>query len=135
VQEGGPEARARLVIADDHQGTRVLLRTLLSLHPEIDVVGEAENGEEAARLAVSGEADIALLDIEMPRMDPLAQATLDLRIEGGSRGRSALPERGRRVPADCLLDSGASEAQICGYRAGVRVATVVNGGRCRTAAR
>jgi DNA-binding NarL/FixJ family response regulator len=30
-----------------------------------EVVGEADNGEEAARLAVSGEADIALLDIEM----------------------------------------------------------------------
>jgi hypothetical protein len=35
MQEGRPEARARLVIADDHEGTRVLLRTLLSLHPEI----------------------------------------------------------------------------------------------------
>jgi DNA-binding NarL/FixJ family response regulator len=76
VQEGGPEARARLVIADDHAGTRVLLRTLLSLHPEIEVVGEAEDGEEAARLAVSGEADIALLDIEMPRMDGLTAAEL-----------------------------------------------------------
>jgi DNA-binding NarL/FixJ family response regulator len=76
VQEGGPEARARLVIADDHEGTRVLLRTLLSLHPEIEVVGEAENGEEAARLAVSGEADIALLDTEMPRMDGLTAAEL-----------------------------------------------------------
>jgi DNA-binding NarL/FixJ family response regulator len=54
----------------------VLLRTLLSLHPEIEVVGEAENGEEAARLAVSGEADIALLDIEMPRMDGLTAAEL-----------------------------------------------------------
>jgi hypothetical protein len=53
VHEGGPEARARLVIADDHEGTRVLLRTLLSLHPEIEVVGEAENGEEAARLALA----------------------------------------------------------------------------------
>src|SRR5512133_3110915 len=76
VQEGGPEARARLVIADDHEGTRVLLRTLLGLHPEIEVVGEPENGEEAARLAVSGEADIALLDIEMPRMDGLTAAEL-----------------------------------------------------------
>ena len=54
----------------------MLLRTLLSLHPEIEVVGEAENGEEAARLAVSGEADIALLDIEMPRMDGLTAAEL-----------------------------------------------------------
>jgi DNA-binding NarL/FixJ family response regulator len=76
VQAGDPERRARLVIADDHEGTRVLLRTLLSLHPEIEVVGEAENGEEAARLAVSGEADIALLDIEMPRMDGLTAAEL-----------------------------------------------------------
>ncbi len=76
MQEGDSENRARLVIADDHELTRVLLRTLLSLHPEIEVVGEAENGEQAARLAVSGEADIALLDIEMPRMDGLTAAEL-----------------------------------------------------------
>jgi DNA-binding NarL/FixJ family response regulator len=76
VQEGGAERRTRLVIADDHELTRVLLRTLVSLHPEIEVVGEAENGEEAARLAIAGEADIALLDIEMPRMDGLTAAEL-----------------------------------------------------------
>jgi DNA-binding NarL/FixJ family response regulator len=76
VQESSRERRARLVIADDHEATRVLLRTLVSLHPEIEVVGEAENGEQAARLAVSGQADIALLDIEMPRMDGLTAAEL-----------------------------------------------------------
>jgi DNA-binding NarL/FixJ family response regulator len=76
LQKGDSERRARLVIADDHELTRVLLRTLVSLHPEIEVVGEAENGEEAARLAIAGEADIALLDIEMPRMDGLTAAEL-----------------------------------------------------------
>jgi len=76
VEEGGPGRRARLVIADDHELTRVLLRTLVSLHPEIEVVGEAENGEQAAELAIAGEADIALLDIEMPRMDGLTAAEL-----------------------------------------------------------
>jgi CheY-like chemotaxis protein len=76
VQESSRERRARLVIADDHEATRVLLRTLVSLHPEIEVVGEADNGEQAARLAVSGQADIALLDIEMPRMDGLTAAEL-----------------------------------------------------------
>jgi CheY-like chemotaxis protein len=40
------------------------------------VVGEAENGEQAARLAVSGEADIALLDIETPRMNGPTAAEL-----------------------------------------------------------
>jgi PleD family two-component response regulator len=85
VQEGSPERRARLVIADDHEATRVLLRTLVSLHPEIEVVGEADNGEEAARLAVSGEADIALLDIEMPRMDGLTAGTGSLRARRAKR--------------------------------------------------
>ncbi len=76
LQKGVSERRARLVIADDHELTRVLLRTLVSLHPEIEVVGEAANGEQAARLAIAGEADIALLDIEMPRMDGLTAAEL-----------------------------------------------------------
>src|SRR5512133_338154 len=67
------------------RGTRVLLRTLLSLHPEIEVVGEAENGEEAARLAVSAAADIALLDIEMPRMDGLTAAELIMSVRPQAR--------------------------------------------------
>jgi CheY-like chemotaxis protein len=76
MQEDGPGPRARLVLADDHQATRFLLRTLLSLHPQIEIVGEAGNGEEAAKLAVAGEADIVLLDIEMPMMDGLTAAEL-----------------------------------------------------------
>jgi hypothetical protein len=47
VQEGGAVKLALASSTEDHEGTRVLLRTLLSLHPEIEVVGEAENGEEA----------------------------------------------------------------------------------------
>ena len=47
---------------------------VLRLHPEIEVVGEAENSEEAARLRIAGEAAIALLDIEMPRMGGLTAA-------------------------------------------------------------
>lgn len=65
---------ARVVIADDHEPTRVLLRTLLMLDPQLDVVGEAADGEEAAKLAVDLSAQLALLDVQMPRLDGFAAA-------------------------------------------------------------
>jgi DNA-binding NarL/FixJ family response regulator len=74
------------VLADDHEATRFLLRTLLSLHPEIEIVGEAASGEEAARLALEGDADIVLLDIEMPKMDGLTAAELIMSARPDARG-------------------------------------------------
>jgi len=65
-------ARIRLLIADDHQLFRESLRRLLETDPQIDVVGEAPNGREAIRLAVTLQPDILLLDLNMPEMPGLA---------------------------------------------------------------
>jgi two-component system, NarL family, response regulator NreC len=56
----------RILIADDHAVVRSGLRTLLSAAPEIEVVGEAENGNETLQLAESLRPDMVLLDISMP---------------------------------------------------------------------
>lgn len=66
----------RVLIADDHKPTRVLLRTLLSLVPRLEVVGEAADGEQAARLTIELGADLVLLDVQMPRLDGFAAAEL-----------------------------------------------------------
>jgi CheY-like chemotaxis protein len=66
----------RVVIADDDQPTRVLLRTLLEFVPTLEIVGEAVNGREAVDLVLSQQADIALLDVEMPVMDGFLAAEL-----------------------------------------------------------
>ncbi|MGZ8702596.1 MAG: response regulator transcription factor [Gaiellaceae bacterium] len=65
----------RIVIADDHEPTRVLLRTLIELEG-MQVVGEAEDGTEAVTLALEQRADVVLLDVNMPRLDGLSAAEL-----------------------------------------------------------
>lgn len=56
----------RILIADDHAVVRSGLRALLRTAPDLEVVGEAENGEEALRLAGTLCPDTILLDLTMP---------------------------------------------------------------------
>jgi two-component system, NarL family, response regulator DesR len=66
----------RVVVADDHEPTRFLLRTLLEFVPTIEIVGEAATGKDAVALVLEHQADIALLDVEMPVMDGFTAAEL-----------------------------------------------------------
>ena len=59
----------KLLICDDQSLFREALRTLLSSYPDLSVIGEAANGEEALRMVVSTSPDIVLMDLRMPVMD------------------------------------------------------------------
>lgn len=61
----------RLIIADDHAIVRKGLHMLISSEPELEIVGEAADGIEAARLARLLQPDIMLLDLIMPRQGGL----------------------------------------------------------------
>ena len=61
--------RIRVLITDDHAVVRSGLRALLSLHDDIEVVGEAKDGVEAVEMAAENALDVVLLDLEMPRLD------------------------------------------------------------------
>ena len=65
----------RVLIADDHPLVRDGLRTLLSTQPDLELVGEAENGVRAVELARELQPDIILLDLVMPQMDGLEALT------------------------------------------------------------
>ena len=56
----------RILIADDHAVVRAGLRALLRTAPDLEVVGEAENGEETLQLAETLRPDTILLDLTMP---------------------------------------------------------------------
>lgn len=62
----------RVLLADDQDLFREGLHTLLSVQPEIDVVDEARNGEQAVALAVRLQPDVVLMDVQMPLLDGVA---------------------------------------------------------------
>jgi DNA-binding NarL/FixJ family response regulator len=62
----------RVLLADDQALVRAGFRSLLDAADDIEVVGEASDGEEAVRLASELEPDVALMDIRMPGLDGLA---------------------------------------------------------------
>ena len=68
----------RIVIADDQALFREGLRTLLSIRPDMNVVGEAANGEEAVVLVEALRPNVVLMDLGMPRVDGI-QATARIR--------------------------------------------------------
>lgn len=70
----------RVLLADDHKVVRQGLRMFLGLDEDFEVVGEAENGEEAVRLARDLLPDVVLMDLLMPVMDGI-QATRAIRRE------------------------------------------------------
>ena len=64
----------RVVIAEDQSMVRGALAALLALEPDIEIVGEAGDGEEALALVADFAPDVVLTDIEMPRMTGLELA-------------------------------------------------------------
>jgi DNA-binding NarL/FixJ family response regulator len=62
----------RVLIVDDQALFREGLHTLLSVQIDLQVVGEARNGEEALHLAAAHEPDIILMDLHMPILDGVA---------------------------------------------------------------
>jgi DNA-binding NarL/FixJ family response regulator len=60
-----------VLIVDDDKASREGLRELIELRPDIRVVGEAIDGEEAIHLAKTLHPDLVVMDVQMPNMDGL----------------------------------------------------------------
>jgi NarL family two-component system response regulator LiaR len=80
MNESGP---IRVFVADDHAIVRRGIAAVLEIVPDIEVVGEAENGRDAVRLVEALQPDVILMDLVMPEMDG---------IEAIHRIREAQPE-------------------------------------------
>jgi len=66
---GATQGRIRVLVADDHAIVRKGVCSLLATEPSIEVVGEAQNGQEAVAKTQKAKPDVVLMDLVMPGMD------------------------------------------------------------------
>lgn len=97
----------RLLVAEDQALVRAGFVTILRTDPDIDVVAEAADGEQAVQLAVRHRPDVALLDVRMPRLDGLA-ATRQIRERAPATAVLVLTTFGEDEVVFEALRSGAS---------------------------
>lgn len=96
----------RVLIADDETLVRAGIRTLLERVPDMDVVAEAMDGDEAL-VRLDREVDVGLLDVRMPR-------------QGGIEVLQALAGRSQAPPCLLLTTFDDREALLAGLRVGAR---------------
>jgi DNA-binding NarL/FixJ family response regulator len=114
----------RVVIVDDQVVFSEALRALMDQHEQIDVVGTAESGPEALKLAVRLDADVVVMDVGLPGMDGL-EATRELRRRRPSARIVLLTGRTEREAAEAARDAGADAFLVKGALGDELVETVL----------
>ncbi|GAB1807538.1 MULTISPECIES: response regulator [Priestia] len=103
--------KIKILIADDHHVVRKGLVFFLQTQPDLEIVGEASNGEEALKLATSLEPHIVLMDLSMPVLDGI-EATKELKKQAPHIQvmiLTSFSDQDHVIPA---LEAGASGYQL-----------------------
>lgn len=115
-----PSRPIRLLICDDSVFMRMAIRTVCDAHPDIEIIGEAEDGEDAIRAVKELSPDIVTMDISMPGLDGVAATTEIAQthdvpiiiLSSLTERRSALAERLMEVGAVDVIWKSASLMDI-----------------------
>lgn len=108
----GAASRTRIVLVDDEPLLRSGLAMLLSAEPDLDVVGQAADGEQGVGLARSLQPDVVVMDLRMPAMDGV-QATRELCSNSDSeRQHGGAPSGDSWTPAVLILTTFDHDEQL-----------------------
>ena len=103
--------KIKILIADDHALLRRGLATLLGFNNDIAVVGDAKNGEEAVKAAITLKPDVVVMDLSMPVMDGV-EATRQIREALPDTHVLILTSYSTSVDVSRAMDAGASGAFV-----------------------
>ena len=103
----------KLLICDDSDEARRLVRTVLADHPEIEIVGEAADGETAVALAAELEPDVVLMDIGMAGLDGI-EATRKIRAHRPETRVVAFTGLDDEETVQGMLEAGAASFVVKG---------------------
>jgi DNA-binding NarL/FixJ family response regulator len=78
-------SRHKILLVDDHEVVRIGLKSLLELHPQYEVVGEAGTAREAVEQVVKTSPDVVLMDIRLPGASGIEACEEITRISPGTR--------------------------------------------------
>jgi CheY-like chemotaxis protein len=120
--------RLRIALVDDHIAMRQGLAGLLQAEPDMEVVGQASDGESGVKLIREIRPDVVLMDISMPRMNGIQATRIihselpEVRIIGLSMFKEGEQAQAMREAGavDYLTKSGPSEAVVAAIRSCVR---------------
>ena len=104
-------SKIRVLIADDHTIVRIGLKALLSYEPDIEVVGESRNGDEAVKSALQLHPDVVIMDLIMPKKDGV-EATREIRSHLPQTKIMILTTFGTSDGIAHALEAGATGAMI-----------------------
>jgi two-component system, NarL family, nitrate/nitrite response regulator NarL len=119
VPVAAASSRIRVLLCDDAEGFRALMRSSLEEDPAIEIVGEASDGVDGVRRAAELQPDVVLLDMSMPRMGGLqaipklrrsAPRTSIIGLSSLSASRMAAPSI--EIGAHAYLEKGAELEDI-----------------------
>lgn len=120
-----------VLVADDHTLVRESIVKAVGGEPDLEVIGEADDGSKAVELTRELEPDLVLLDVAMPGMDGLTAAAELRRFAPGLKimmltmhDDAASIERALSIPVDGFVSKSAAIAELLGA-----IRTVRDGGR------
>lgn len=105
------ESKIKVLLADDHLVVRMGIAAIISFEKDLAVVGEADNGEDAVRLARELKPDVVVMDIMMPRKNGV-EATIEILKENPAAKVLALTTFGTSQDIRKTLDAGAVGALV-----------------------